>query len=82
MLATLGSAAWQAHRVVGAGYGLDTVPPLAMLFEVMQLHLAAGFGALAGVACGLAARWRLARALLRWLRHASPPTDAGAGRDD
>jgi hypothetical protein len=53
-----------------------------MLFEVMQLHLAAGYGALAGVACGLAARWRLARALLRWLRHAAPPADAGAGGDN
>lgn len=82
MLATLGSAAWQSWKILDAGYALDAVAAPTMAFEVMQLHLAFGYGALAGVACGLAVRvWRLGRALARRLRHTAPVAGTDADAD-
>lgn len=56
LLATLGSAAWQSYQLLSAGPALDTVAPLTMALEVMRLDVAAGQGALVGIACGLAVR--------------------------
>jgi hypothetical protein len=68
LIATLGYALWDGYNIVQAGYSLTAVPPLTMIFDVMELHLHAGAGALVGLALGLLERfWRRLRLRLSGL---------------
>lgn len=50
LLAVIGGAVYRGYEIVQAGYALDSVPPLKMMFDVMRLHAIAAYGAAAGVA--------------------------------
>jgi len=77
LLATLGGAVYHGYQIVRAGYALDAVPPLAMVLEVMQLHVLAGYGAGVGVALVFLSRiWRIGkRQILAVFRRAPSSVD-------
>ena len=50
LLAVIGGAVYRGYEIIQAGYALDSVPPLKMMFDVMRLHVMAAYGAAAGVA--------------------------------
>lgn len=49
LLTVIGGAVYRGYEIAQAGYALDSVPPLKMIFDVMQLHEMAAYGAAAGV---------------------------------
>ena len=53
LLAVIGGAVYQGYTIIQAGYALDAAPPLKMIFDVMQLHVTAAWGAAAGVVFAL-----------------------------
>lgn len=53
LLAAIGGAVYRGYEIIQAGYALDSVPPLKMMFDVMRLHVMAAYGAAAGVAFAL-----------------------------
>ena len=56
LLAVLGRAAYSSYKLLRAGEALDSVPPLTMALELMQLDLMAAYGAAAGVSLSLLSR--------------------------
>jgi hypothetical protein len=82
VVAVVGAGVLFGYRLHAAGEPLDSVPPLVLAFEVMQLHRMAAYGAGAGLALGLLERLvLLARLQLRRRRRRGAPAEETAGPD-
>lgn len=65
LLAAIAGAGYHGYMILDAGFRLDSVPPLRMVMEVMQLHHLAAYGAVTGIGLALLGRvWRVIKRLI------------------